>query len=433
MRTILATGLAIALLVVPGAAASGLSVSYTVTAGTPGDASWYLSAVTAQITVQGAINTTCVSVMTFYVSSDALNCSATDGNSTVQFHLQFKIDTVAPSVTTSATDRPPDANGWFNHPLSVNFGGTDATSGVASCTTVGYGGPDSATASATGTCRDNAGNVSAPTSLAIKYDATAPSATGAAARAPDAAGWFNHAVAVSFTGTDATSGIASCAGSTTYAGPDTDGASLAGSCIDEAGNSAPASVALKYDATPPKLDAVAVAVGAGEATLSWKQPADTAAVTITRSPGRGHGGSSSVYTGTAAKFRDTGLRPGVAYHYTLRSRDLAGNSAVSNVSAKLRTLYAPAPGAVTGPGEALRWAEDKRATYYNVQLFRGGRKVMSVWPVGPSLRLPARWTYGNRRYRLVRGTYRWFVWPGYGPRKAVHYGRLLGSSQFRVR
>jgi hypothetical protein len=138
--------LALALLVVPAARAAGPSIGYTVSSGTAGDAGWYRSAVTAQISVLGASDTTCPSVKTFRTSGDVLDCSATDGAANVAFHLQFKIDTDAPTVTGFATSRAPDANGWFNHGVSIAFSGSDATSGVASCSTATYSGPDAASA-----------------------------------------------------------------------------------------------------------------------------------------------------------------------------------------------------------------------------------------------------------------------------------------------
>jgi hypothetical protein len=66
-----------------------------------------------------------------------------------------------------------------------------------------------------------------------------------------------------------------------------------------------------------------------------------------------------------------------------------------------------------------------------VQLWRNGR-ILSAWPGNASLRLPKSWSYGGRRYRLQPGRYRWFVWPGFGPRAAKKYGRLIGSSTFVV-
>ena len=115
----------------------------------------------------------------------------------------------------------------------MTFSGTDPTSGIASCTKTTYSGPDSGGTTVSGTCTDNAGNVSAPSTFNLKYDATPPSVNASPARAPDANGWYNHAVAVSFTGSDGTSGIDTCT-SASYGGPDAAGATLSGTCTDKA-------------------------------------------------------------------------------------------------------------------------------------------------------------------------------------------------------
>ena len=184
-----------------------------------------------------------------------LTCSATSdgGDSTVS--KTIKLDKTAPTVA-AAPARVPDANGWYNHALSVSFSGSDPKSGLASCVAAKtYAGPDTGSASVGGTCSDNAGNVGAAT-LGLKYDATAPQVTGSSAgRAADSNGWYNHAVAVSFAGSDAMSGVDTCT-QATYAGPDTATASVAGSCLDKAGNVGGSSTfVLKYDATGPSVTA----------------------------------------------------------------------------------------------------------------------------------------------------------------------------------
>jgi hypothetical protein len=85
----------------------------------------------------------------------------------------FKLDKTVPAVSP-APQRAPDANGWYNRPLTVAFSGTDATSGVAICASSAYGGPDNASALVAGSCTDRAGNV-AGASFSFKYDATPPS------------------------------------------------------------------------------------------------------------------------------------------------------------------------------------------------------------------------------------------------------------------
>ena len=497
---------AVAAVAVRPARAAGPSIGYTLSAGTPGNSGWYLSDVTAQIQVSGATDTSCPVVKTFHTSSDSLDCSATDGTSSVSFHVQFKIDKDAPVVTASSPDRAPNGNGWYNGPVTVSFTGSDATSGIASCTSAAFSGPDSGSASVSGTCTDVAGNTSAPSSYSLKYDATPPTVTPSPARPPDANGWYNHPVSVAFSGSDSTSGIDSCTSgsysgpdaaaatvqgtctdkagnsassssslqydstppgvttafsrppdangwynqpvtvtatgtdtgagidscsSVTYSGPDAPTASLTASCVDKAGNQSTAPVTFKYDSTPPKLSDVTVANGNGTATLHWAASPGVASITITRSAGsRGH--TATVYKGNKASFTDVKLKNGIRYRYQLSATDDAGNVGNASATALPRALESPAQGQKLKRPPLLRWATVRGADYYNVQLFFHGHKVLSAWPVGPKLALQASWKYSGNPHRLTKGTYRWYVWPGYGTVKAAHYGKLLGSGIFVV-
>ena len=67
------------------------------------------------------------------------------------------------------------------------------------------------------------------------------------------------------------------------------------------------------------------------------------------------------------------------------------------------------------------------ARYYNVQLFRGKTKILSAWPIKPTLTLQTHWTYAKAKYRLAPGVYHWYVWPGFGPRPDAKYGAMLGT------
>jgi hypothetical protein len=161
-------------------------------------------------------------------------------------------DATPPTVTGGSPSRGADSNGWYNHPLSINFNGSDATSGLAGCSGPSYGGPDSASASFAGTCTDQAGNVSAPASFGpIKYDGTAPSVSVSLSRGPDVNGWYNHPVDFGASGSDNLSGIASCSSGTLGGG-----GSASASCTDNAGNVASAGVSVNYDASAPSIDSV---------------------------------------------------------------------------------------------------------------------------------------------------------------------------------
>ena len=86
-----------------------------------------------------------------------------------------------------------------------------------------------------------------------------------------------------------------------------------------------------------------------------------------------------------------------------------------------------------GASPLLQWPRVERASYYNVQLFRGGRKILSAWPKRTQYRLKARWTYRGERRRLGPGRYRWMVWPGYGKRSKANFGKRIVSSTFQVK
>jgi hypothetical protein len=168
----------------------------------------------------------------------------------------IKVDN-EPPTGVDANARVPDHGSWYNQPVDITWNGSDATSGINSCTTLSYSGPDSGSASPSGACTDNAGNVSGTVTYLLKYDATPPTVTATPDRQPNAYGWYKDPVKVTWSGSDATSGIAagSCTAAVTYSGPDTGGATRSGTCSDQAGNSASASVLLRYDTTAPSATA----------------------------------------------------------------------------------------------------------------------------------------------------------------------------------
>ncbi|HXV93320.1 MAG TPA: hypothetical protein VD813_08495, partial [Pseudonocardia sp.] len=103
-------------------------------------------------------------------------CTVTYGGSFVGSSVSVRKDSTPPGVS-GGPSRGPDANGWYTKPVSFSFTGDDGTSGVASCTSGTYSGPDGGNITVSGSCTDNAGNTGS-TSLTIKYDSTAPTVTG---------------------------------------------------------------------------------------------------------------------------------------------------------------------------------------------------------------------------------------------------------------
>jgi hypothetical protein len=140
-----------------------------------------------------------------------------------------------------------------------------------------------------------------------------------------------------------------------------------------------------------------------------------------------------VYQGTASRFVDRGLRNGVEYRYVIASVDRSGNrsAGVAVVAVPLAPLLlSPADRARVRKPPTLTWAPVGRATYYNIQLYRAGKKVLSAWPRKPRLTLAQRWRYGGRVMTLQPGVYRWYVWAGFGARAERRYGPVLGTRTF---
>jgi hypothetical protein len=73
----------------------------------------------------------------------------------------------------------------------------------------------------------------------------------------------------------------------------------------------------------------------------------------------------------------------------------------------------------------LRWAARAGAGYYNVQIFRGQRRVLNAWSEDTRLRVPEGVLRQGRSYV-------WVVWPASGPRRAARYGTAVGRSTFAV-
>ena len=104
-------------------------------------------------------------------SITATCCDHAGNSASRSFSVRY--DATKPEATGAALDRAPDHGDWYTKPVTVTFAGSDSTSGIASCTSVNYSGPDG-DANVSGTCTDRAGHTSAARAFGFKYDDTAP-------------------------------------------------------------------------------------------------------------------------------------------------------------------------------------------------------------------------------------------------------------------
>jgi hypothetical protein len=205
-------------------------------------------------------------------------CTDRAGNSSTVATATVRLDKTAPSVSGSVSPSP-NAAGWNRTDVTVNFSGTDALSGVTSCTSPVTMTTEGADQAANGTCTDVAGNESAADEVTVSIDKTEPSATASAAPAANGDGWNNSDVTVSFAGTDTLSGIAACDPAEVLSAEGTNlGAS--GSCRDKADNvSTPVAVSgINLDKTAP---AVLTTVSPAANANGWNNSAVTVMYTGT--------------------------------------------------------------------------------------------------------------------------------------------------------
>jgi alpha-tubulin suppressor-like RCC1 family protein len=111
----------------------------------------------------------------------------------------------APAAPVTGTlSRPPDSNGWYNHPVQVTW--ADPATGATCEEPATYGGPEGAGVGTTGYCTNPDGTGSSG-NVSLNYDATPPLTAAAVTGTPLGPG-LEAPVTVTLTATDATSGVA---------------------------------------------------------------------------------------------------------------------------------------------------------------------------------------------------------------------------------
>jgi hypothetical protein len=86
----------------------------------------------------------------------------------------------------------------------------------------------------------------------------------------------------------------------------------------------------------------------------------------------------------------------------------------------------PLTGSVLHKVPVLTWKPKKGSAYYNLQLYRNGKRVLVVWPSQASYRIPAS--------ALTPGTYVWYVWPALKVGGAAPtFASLIGRATFTYR
>jgi hypothetical protein len=163
--------------------------------------------------------------------------TATDeaGNTATATVSSISIDKTAPTANAS-TSPAATAHGWNNSAVTVSFSGTDGLSGIDSCSADVELSSEGANQTASGTCTDKAGNVSAAATKTVNIDLTKPTVSLVGGPANGGSYYFGSVPAApTCSASDALSGIdgdCSVSGYGTTVGTHT----VAATVRDKAGN-----------------------------------------------------------------------------------------------------------------------------------------------------------------------------------------------------
>jgi hypothetical protein len=157
---------------------------------------------------------------------------------------------------------------------------------------------------------------------------------------------------------------------------------------------------------------------------TWKSP-----VAVMRSHTRG-----AVTVSTAQRHSATRTSRRTLRQHHLKHRSHAGvpsrrrptQAVLSAKHARERPVSAPHAIGVHA-SRRLRWNAVAGATYYNVVLWRNGKRVLDLWPTSPRVVVPTTSVKRELQPRLSPGSYLWFAYPGYGAKPAHRYGALAAT------
>jgi Galactose oxidase-like, Early set domain len=373
---------------------------------------------------------------------------ATDqvGNTGTVDAFAWTIDTVAPSasITTKPTNPSRDSSPSFAFLASEagsSFSCRVDAQAFAACVSVrSYpvlaDGPHTFEVRAT----DAAGNTGAETTYGWTIDTVAPTvALTVKPTNPSNDGSPSFSFAASESGSSFSCRIdaadfAPCSSPATYHGLGDGAHAFSVRANDEVGNlSAPVGHSWTIDTTAPETTLAAAPTSGTATSATFAYSASERATFECRLDG-----APFTLCGTPTSYASLGRGD---HQFQVRAIDVAGNAdptpslhgwRIHAPAAKkvASALLSPRAGAHVNRPPLLVWRRVTGARYYNVQVFRGRRKVFSGWPTRTRLQLKSKWRYFGRTERLLPGRYRWYVWLGYiNPRR---HGALLGRSTFLV-
>ena len=135
---------------------------------------------------------------------------------------------------------------------------------------------------------------------------------------------------------------------------------------------------------PANVRNVRRSVGYGRLQLHWRNPSDSDFdhVTVFAATKRSTPPRTIVFSGRSQTYVNRRFKNGLYYRYLIVSYDHAENAAGGTpVTVPPNVLLKGAgDGRIVHAPPLLRWTAVRKATFYNVQIFYRGQKILSAWP-----------------------------------------------------
>lgn len=347
-------------------------------AGTLGNNGWYLSDVTITVTATDSYSGIkeihyIIDGVENVVSSDTAMFTLTvDGVHTIEYwavdnagiegpcgSAPINRDAAAP-VTMPITSGTAGSGGYYTSCVTAILQTTDTPSGTSATqysldggqTWQTYAGQfevcntgSSDTVTVTYRSVSAAGKAEEPKILVIKIDKISPTIVANISHAPNANGWHNTDVTVTFTCNDPVpgSGVASCPSPITVA-TEGEGQIITGTVYDLAGNSATASVTLNIDKTAPAVNINSPFNGA-EYTLGQTVTADWSANDLLS--------GNDVATATLPIGSVVDTSTSGAKTFSVTATDRAGNSVTRTSAYSVRYTYGGVSQPINADGSSI--------------------------------------------------------------------------------
>jgi hypothetical protein len=100
----------------------------------------------------------------------------------------------------------------------------------------------------------------------------------------------------------------------------------------------------------------------------------------------------------------------------------ASIKAVAAGTAPQRPLLRPPTTRAAPVSRQLSWEPTPGAAYYDLILWRDGKRVLDLWPTEARVLIPQRWTYHGSSRTLRPGRYSWFAFPARSANAAHPFG-----------